>query len=228
LGQTIQTVSAYVLYGLGGLAAAMGAVACLISLLAVMSVLIRPLRGPALAGRGLIRGAEGVGRAFGHGVAWLALTMVLLQFLIVLLRYVFSINSVAVQESVTYMHAALFMLAAGYTLLDDGHVRVDIFYRGMGPRAQALVNFLGALLFLLPFAVLVLWWSLPYVQASWATLEASPQPGGLPLIFLLKTVMPAFAVLMILHGGLMAARAAFILAGGPPESPAGEARDGIH
>jgi TRAP-type mannitol/chloroaromatic compound transport system permease small subunit len=149
--------------------------------------------------------------------------MVLVQFLIVLLRYVFSINSVAAQESVTYMHAALFMLAAGFTLLEDGHVRVDIFYRGLGPRAKAVVDFAGALLLLLPFAVLVLWWSLPYVQGSWAALEASPQPGGLPLIFLLKTIIPAFGVLMILHGGLMAARAALMLAGG-----AAEARNGVH
>ncbi|MFP4003696.1 MAG: TRAP transporter small permease subunit, partial [Alphaproteobacteria bacterium] len=131
------------------------------------------------------------------------------------------VNWVAVQESVTYMHAALFMLAAGYTLLEDGHVRVDIFYRGMAPRVQALVNFAGAFLLLLPFAVLILWWSLPYVEASWATLETSATPAGLPLVFLLKTIIPAFGVLMILHGGLMAARSAFALAG-----IAGEARDG--
>jgi TRAP-type mannitol/chloroaromatic compound transport system permease small subunit len=223
VGQTIQEISAYLLYGLGGLAAAVGVLACFIALMAVLSPIIRPLRTAASAGRGLIRRAESAGRGFGEGIAWLALIMVLVQFAIVLLRYVFSINSVAVQESVTYMHAAIFMLAAGYTLLEDGHVRVDIFYRGMGPRAQALVNLAGAFLFLLPFAALILWWSLPYVEASWTTLEGSPQPGGLPLVFLLKTIIPAFGVLMILHGGLMAARAAFALTG-----LTGEAHDGAH
>lgn len=217
LGQTVQTVAAWALYGIGGLAAAVGVLAALLGLAGLFA---RPARAPALA---LVRRAEGAGRTFGHTVAWLALIMVLVQFLIVLLRYVFSINSVAAQESVTYMHAALFMLAAGYTLLEDGHVRVDIFYRGMGPRARALVDLLGAFLLLLPFAVLILRWSLPYVQASWAALEASPQPGGLPLIFLLKTIIPAFAVLMILHGGLTAARAALTLTGEPHE-----ARGGIH
>ncbi len=223
MGQIMQTAAAYALYGLGGLTAAMGALACLIALIAVLSDLVRPLRPVVRAARGLISRAESAGRVFGHGVAWLALLMVLVQFLIVLLRYVYSLNWVAVQESVTYMHAALFMLAAGYTLLEDGHVRVDIFFRGMGPRAQALVNFAGAFLFLLPFAVLILWWSLPYVEASWATLEGSAQPGGLPLVFVLKTIIPAFGVLMILHGGLMAVRASFALTG-----ISGEARNGIH
>lgn len=221
MGPSLQTIAAYALYGIGGTAVAVGLLAAFAALAIAASGVFPLFKGPAPAARALIGGAEKAGRAFGHGIAWLALLMVLVQFLIVLLRYVFSFNSIAVQESVTYMHAALFMLAAGFTLMEDGHVRVDIFYRGFGPRTQAAVNFLGAFLFLLPFSAVILWWSLPYVEASWVTLEASATPGGLPLVFLMKTIMPAFAVLMVLHGGLMAARAAFTLAGRPLE-----ARDG--
>lgn len=222
MGQTIQIIAAYALYGLGGIAATVGVLASVAAILISLSGFVRPLRRIAPATRALAGRAETAGRIFGQSIAWLALLMVLVQFLIVLLRYVFSVNSVAAQESVTYLHGALFMLAAGFTLLEDGHVRVDIFYRGFGARAQAAVNFAGVFLFLLPFAGLILWWSLPYVEASWATLEASAQPGGLPLIFLLKTIIPAFAVLMVLHGGLCATRAAFTLAADLPEAGDGD------
>ena len=85
------------------------------------------------------------------------------------------------------------MLAAAWTLREDGHVRVDIFYADAPPRRKALVDLLGALLLLLPFALVLAWLSLPYVARSWAILERSRETSGLPAVFLLKTLIPLFA-----------------------------------
>jgi len=140
----------------------------------------------------------------GRGVAWLVLAMVLLIFLVVVQRYVFNAGSIALQESVTYLHALVFMLAAAWTLSEDGHVRVDIFYREASPRRKAWVNLLGSLVFLLPFAVFMLLGSWDYVSASWALYEGSREAGGLPLVWLLKSLIPLFAVLLITQGSLLA------------------------
>src|SRR5207237_8650510 len=104
------------------------------------------------------------------------------------------------QESILYAHAALFLLAAAWTLKEDGHVRVDVFYAGASPRTKALVDLAGALLLLLPFCVAVIWFSLPYVARAWAILERSRETSGLPLVFLLKTLIPLFAVMLALQG----------------------------
>ncbi|MDI4636566.1 MULTISPECIES: TRAP transporter small permease subunit [Halomonadaceae] len=149
----------------------------------------------------------------GKSLAWLILIMMLIQFLIVVLRYAFNFNSIPMQESVMYMHASVFMLAAGYTLKHDGHVRVDIFYRGMTARKKALVDLLGTLFLLLPVMVFVILTSLGYVGKSWAILEGSPESGGIPGVFLLKTLIPAFAGLMILQGLVEIARNAMIFTG---------------
>lgn len=140
----------------------------------------------------------------GRGVAWLVLAMVLLIFLIVVSRYVFNAGSMAMQEGVTYLHAMVFMLAAAWTLSEDGHVRVDIFYRDASPRHKAWVNLLGSLVFLLPFAVFMLVVSWSYVAASWGVFEGSREAGGLPLVWLLKSLIPLFAVLLITQGLLLA------------------------
>lgn len=145
--------------------------------------------------------AEGVGRL----TAWLTLAMVLVTFAVVMLRYGFDIGWIALQESVTYMHALVFMLGAAYTLKRNGHVRVDIFYRKFSPRGQALVDLLGTLLLLVPVAGFIFWESWAYVAASWAVLEGSREAGGLPAVFLLKSLIPAFAILLLvqaLAGGL--------------------------
>ncbi|PSJ22810.1 C4-dicarboxylate ABC transporter permease [Halomonas sp. ND22Bw] len=149
----------------------------------------------------------------GRGLSWLILLMMLVQFLIVVLRYAFSINSIPMQESVMYMHATVFMLAAGYTLRHGGHVRVDIFYRAMTAKRKALVDLLGTLFLLLPFMTFVILSSLGYVSKSWAILETSPDTGGIPGIFLLKTLIPVFAGLMILQGLVEASRNLLILIG---------------
>ena len=150
--------------------------------------------------------------AVGRAVMWLALAVVLLQFAVVVLRYAFGLGSIWLSESVLYAHAALFMLAAAWTLQANGHVRVDVFYADASPRAKALVDLLGALLLLLPFMAVIAWFaSLPYVARSWAILERSREASGLPLVYLLKTLIPLFALLMALAGIAQAIRAALVL-----------------
>ncbi|NIP73476.1 MAG: TRAP transporter small permease subunit [Gammaproteobacteria bacterium] len=139
--------------------------------------------------------------------------MVLVQFLVVVLRYVFATGSIALQESITYMHALVFMLGAGYTLKHDGHVRVDIFYRNMRPRAAAWVDLLGTVLFLLPLFGFIVWISWGYVWRSWLNLEGSPEAGGLPLVFALKGIILAMPLLMLAQGAAMAARSVLVLLG---------------
>jgi TRAP-type mannitol/chloroaromatic compound transport system permease small subunit len=136
---------------------------------------------------------------------------VLLQFAVVVLRYVFGIGSIWLSESVIYGHATMFMLAAAWTLQAGGHVRVDIFYADASPRTRALVDLLGSLLLLLPFVAVIFWFALPYVGRSWALLERSRETSGLPFVYLLKTVIPLFAVLLGLQGIAQAIRAARVL-----------------
>jgi len=143
--------------------------------------------------------------------------MVIVEFAVVLMRYVFGIGSVALQESVIYLHAATFMLACGAVLARDGHVRVDVVYGRIGARWQALVDLLGALFFVVPLAVLTFHVSLPYVARSWAILEGSRETSGLPFVYLLKTLIPAFAVLLAVQGISMALRAFAALAAGNGE-----------
>jgi TRAP-type mannitol/chloroaromatic compound transport system permease small subunit len=149
--------------------------------------------------------------AVGRAASWCALFIVLAGFAVVLMRYVLGLGSIWLQESILYAHAALFLLAAAWTLKDGGHVRVDVFYAPASQRAKAWVDLLGALLLLLPFAGAIVFFSLPYVEASWAILERSRETAGLPLVFLLKTLIPLFAVLLALQGMAQAVRAAAIL-----------------
>ena len=136
----------------------------------------------------------------GRAVAWAALGMVLIQFVIVLMRYVFGIGSIWAQESVVYLHALLFLLAAGYTLLHNAHVRVDIIYREASGRYQAAVDALGVLFFLWPLAALVWIEAWPHVVLSWSVREGSGETSGIQAVYLLKTVILAFAVLIALQG----------------------------
>ncbi|KAE8437872.1 MULTISPECIES: TRAP transporter small permease subunit [Halomonadaceae] len=150
---------------------------------------------------------------FGRTLAWLIIIMMLIQFAIVLLRYMFSINSIFMQELVMYMHASVFMLAAAYTFRHDGHVRVDIFYRGMTPRRQALVNIVGILLLMIPVMLFVIASSYGYVANSWRIMETSSDYGGIPAVFALKTLIPVFAVLMILQGLIEVVRNGYVFTG---------------
>jgi len=153
--------------------------------------------------------------SIGRGVAWLTLLMVLVTFVVVVLRYVFSFGWVWLQESYVWMHGVVFMVGAGYTLLHNGHVRVDIFYRPAGTRYKALVDLVGAFVLLLPMVVLVFSFGFDYVVSSWAMLEESREAGGLPGLFLLKSIILVFCVLTALQGLSLAARSALVLGGHP-------------
>ena len=143
----------------------------------------------------------------GRTVAWLTLAIVLLQFALVVARYALGLGSIWLTETVVYANATLFMLAAAWTLRASGHVRVDVFSAEASPRSRAIVDLAGALLLLLPFALVLIWLGVPYAARSWAILERSQEVSGLPLVFLLKTLIPLFAALMALQGIAQAIRA---------------------
>lgn len=151
--------------------------------------------------------------AVGRAIMWLTLLMVLVTFVVVVLRYVFSEGFVWLQESYVWMHGIVFMVGAGYTLLQNGHVRVDIFYSGASRRSKAWVDLFGALLLVLPMVIMVAHVSWPYVLASWERLEESREAGGLPGLFLLKSVLLVFCVLLGLQALSLAARSVLTLLG---------------
>ena len=151
----------------------------------------------------------------GQAVAWLVFCMAVVTCLVAVLRYGFSLGWIWLQETITWMHAAVFLLAAGYTLARDGHVRVDIFYRNMAPRRQALVNLGGCLIFLLPLSACLVAASLDYVQTSWLIRESSREAGGLiyPFPSLLKTLLPITGALLGLQALVISTRCSALLLG---------------
>ncbi len=167
----------------------------------------------------LARGIDAFNRTIGRTISWIVVPMVLIQVIIVLMRYVFGIGSIMLQESVIYMHAILFMATVGYTLLHDEHVRIDIFYRETSPRRKAIVDLVGTLIFLIPVCALIWWVSFPYVRASWRVLEGSKETSGIPGVFLLKSLLLLFTVLLAAQGLSMAIRSAATLAGLPWPAP---------
>ncbi len=136
----------------------------------------------------------------GRAVSWLSLLMVLATFAIVVLRYAFNLNWIWFQESVTYMHAALFLVGAAYTLKHEGHVRVDIFYRKFTPRSRAWVDLAGTLFLLLPVCLFIFFISWEYVAQSWDLREGSREAGGLDGVYLLKSLILVMAGLLVLQG----------------------------
>jgi len=171
-------------------------------------------------------GIDRFNRSVGECVAWLALFMVLVQFAVVLTRYIFGYGSIFMQESIIYMHGLLFLLGAGYTLLQNGHVRVDIFYRAATPRRKAMVDLFGVLFLLGPVCIAMALFSWPYVMNAWRILESSKETSGIPAVFLLKSAILAFLLLLLLQGVSMALHALRRLAGCPDAAvPGGE--DGL-
>lgn len=148
----------------------------------------------------IIKSIDGFSLFVGHATAWLTLAMVLITTVLVILRYAFSISSIAAQEVVMYMHATVFMLGAAYALQKDAHVRVDIFYQRFSSHGKAFADIVGTVLFLLPFSVLIIWFGSKYAIASWQLHEGSPQAGGLKAVYLLKTLLPIFGGMMFLQG----------------------------
>jgi TRAP-type mannitol/chloroaromatic compound transport system permease small subunit len=143
---------------------------------------------------------ESINEWIGKLVSWLTLVMVIITTLIVLLRYVFDIGWVAMQESVLFMHSLVFMLGAAYTFKQDGHVRVDIFYQRFNVKTKAWIDLLGTLLLLLPVSGLIIWSSWDYILNSWEIQEGSRNSGGLPGVYLLKSCILMMAILLVLQG----------------------------
>jgi len=150
--------------------------------------------------QGLITFLDNFSEKIGRTIAWLALLMVITQFSVVVLRYLFNIGWIAMQESILFMHALLFMLGAGYTLKHNSHVRVDVFYHKFNLRGKAWVNLLGSLFLLIPVCLFIFTYSWEYVASSWALLESSREAGGLPGLFILKTSILLLPTLLSLQG----------------------------
>lgn len=131
-------------------------------------------------------------------IIWLVLAMTLTVCIVVVTRF-FNIGTIALQESITYMHASVFMLCLAYTAHRGGHVRVDIRYRTLNAHQKAWVNLIGSCLFMLPFAAFLLFITWHSAVQSWAILERSTNPGGLPLVFVLKSLPPAAGILLCMH-----------------------------
>ncbi|OWU85187.1 C4-dicarboxylate ABC transporter permease [Oceanicola sp. 22II-s10i] len=155
----------------------------------------------------------GLNLVIGKVFSWLALGIVLVCFTVVVQRYVFSISYVWMQDLYIWMNGAMFTAVAGFALLRDDHVRVDIFYRPARQRTRAMADLLGVVLFLLPFCWVVFTYSIPFVKRAWGYGEASANVGGMPGLYILKTFIIAFAVLIALQGIAMAIRSILVLSG---------------
>jgi TRAP-type mannitol/chloroaromatic compound transport system permease small subunit len=136
----------------------------------------------------------------GRGVAWVTLGLVLVVFIDVVMRYLFNTSFVFTQELEWHLFGFIFLIGAGYTLLHDGHVRVDIIYQRLTHKGRAWVNLFGVLLFLIPGCLMVISTSWKFTVNSFAMLEGSPDPGGIPFRFLLKGCMPVGFTLLLMQG----------------------------
>ncbi len=145
-------------------------------------------------------GIDIMNETIGRGVSWLTFFMAIVMFITVILRYAFNMGWIWMQESVIFMHGLVFMLSGGYTLLAEEHVRIDIFYRPMSEKKKAIVNIIGIFFLLFPTCILIFYYGYPYVSDSWSVLEDSREAGGLPGVFLLKSAILAFPVLVGLQG----------------------------
>ena len=154
----------------------------------------------------------------GHALAWLTVVMMLATCLVVTMRYVFAAgNIIFFQELVVYLHATVFMLGTAWALKRQGHVRVDVFYRGYTSLGRAWVDSIGTLVFLVPICVFLLLSSWGFVGQSWRVREVSGEAGGIPAIYLLKTLIPMMALFLLVQGLAELLRNAAILVCGDPD-----------
>ena len=149
----------------------------------------------------------------GRAVSWLTLLMVIVTFIVVVLRYAFDIGWIALQESVTYLHAMVFLVGSAWAMQQEAHVRVVIFYSRFSERTRAWVDLLGSLLMLLPAMAFIAWISWEYVIDSWGVLEGSREAGGLPAVFLLKSLILVLAVMLMLQAVVQIVRSAQAIRG---------------
>lgn len=186
--------------------------AVMLGSVAIIGALVALRGAPALAST-ISKPLGALVRGVGRLSLYLVMAMAVVQFAIVILRYVFGLNYIAMQESVTYMHGAIFLIAGGYALLTDDHVRVDVFYREAGPRMKAVVNLAGTYLFLFPFCLVALWAAGPYVANSWAVMETSIEQSGIKGVYLLKSLISVYLVLFAFAGFVVATEAVATLKG---------------
>ena len=177
---------------------------------------------PVSALKALVRAIDAGNEHLGRIVSWFALLLVLMQFAVVLLRYVFGLGFIPMQESVLFMHSILFLVGAGYTLLHDGHVRVDIFYGSAKPERKALIDCIGVLVFLWPLCAVMTWKGLTFVGASVRVLQGSPEGTFMPF-WLLKSLLLVFPLVLSLQGLSMLLHSVFVMRG--LESAAEAARE---
>jgi TRAP-type mannitol/chloroaromatic compound transport system permease small subunit len=142
----------------------------------------------------------------GRTVSWLSVVLVLVTFVVVVLRYVFDSGSIALQEVTNYLHASVFLIGMAYTMQHNAHVRVDIFYSRFSKQTKAWVDLFGAVFMLLPFMLFISWISWEYIADSWSVLEGSREAGGLPGVFLLKSLILVMTFLLSLQAGTQIAR----------------------
>jgi len=135
----------------------------------------------------------------GKIVAYGTLLMAVIMFSVVVLRYGFNLGWIAMQESITYLHAAVFLLGSAYTYQQNGHVRVDVFYRRFSPKGKTLVDLFGCVFFMLPVSLYIAITCWPYVMESWQLFEGSREPGGLPYLYVLKSFLLIFSITMVLQ-----------------------------
>jgi TRAP-type mannitol/chloroaromatic compound transport system permease small subunit len=159
----------------------------------------------------LVRTLDWINEAVGRVMGWLTVLMVLNVFLVVVMRYVFSAGYVWMQELYVWTHAGIFLAGAGYTLLHDGHVRIDLIYRDASPRYKAWVNIFGSVFLAAPLLYMLFVKSWPIVQRSWAIAESSGEAGGLPALYILKSMILVFCILMGLQVALLIARSLLTL-----------------
>jgi TRAP-type mannitol/chloroaromatic compound transport system permease small subunit len=148
----------------------------------------------------LVRGIDAINDRVGRWSAWLALLLVVVVTYDVVMRYLFNSTFVFIQELEWHIFGVMFLITAGYAHLLDSHVRVDIFYVRLSPRARAWIDLLGGIFFLFPTAFLLIWTSIPFVRTSISDLEGSPGPGGIPGRFVLKAVIPLAFFLLAIQG----------------------------
>jgi len=160
-----------------------------------------------------INGRDHFNDWLGRGVAWATLAMVVVGVVVVVLRYGFNLGWVGLQEAVLWLNGILILLGAAYALRHDAHVRVDVIYRRLGERGRAWIDLLGTLLLLWPLCGVLLWQCFDYVLASWRIGEGSQEAGGLPGVFVFKTLLLCLPVLLALQGLVVCLRSTRTLMG---------------
>lgn len=160
-----------------------------------------------------VRAVSALNTAIGNVVSWLALGIVVVCFTVVVQRYVFHFSIIWMQDLYIWLNGAMFTAVAGFALLRNNHVRVDIFYRPASTRKKAILDIIGVVVFLLPSTFVITYYAWPFVTRSWRIGEGSANVGGLPGLFVLKSFILVFAALVALQGLSWVARAILVLRG---------------